>query len=254
MITTRAANGEPAQGGTAPAGNVRKRLGPTLGDWGVRKNARKQPAEPGAAHQRAMALDRAHPHHSPPLPSWPLLENKSPRPRHHPKELHKRMAGWFISALARALAGPSYWHGAGWVWLIHHHRSCRTRELPSYLPPPACTRFPTHQPPPAATARPSLPLLYTGHRTHSPLQGIALSSPGPQPETTKHRTEPCGPAVHVALLPLVVVGRWALAFGSWAHHTSHHAPPPPACRVRGRRRRQTNHSNGLNAQCKRSSC
>ena len=27
-----------------------------------------------------------------------------------------RKAGWFVSALA----GPSYWHGAG-VWLIHHH-------------------------------------------------------------------------------------------------------------------------------------
>jgi hypothetical protein len=104
----------------------------------------------------------------------------------------------------------------GGVWLIHHHRSCRTRELPSYLPPPACTRFPTHHPPPATTARPPLPLLYTGHRTHSPLQGIALPSPGPQPATTKHRTEPAVAPPSTSRCcrwSLLVVGRWRSAVG-----------------------------------------
>ena len=49
----------------------------------------------------------------PPLPS--SCEQKITEPS---AAALQRMAGWCISALA----GPSYWHGAG-VWLIHHHHN-----------------------------------------------------------------------------------------------------------------------------------
>ena len=66
------ADGAPAHQGGAPAANERKRLGPTLGDWDVRKNARKLPAEPRAAHQQRRSTGRPGGQISPPSPP-PLL-------------------------------------------------------------------------------------------------------------------------------------------------------------------------------------
>ena len=48
--TTSTTDGAQARDG-APVVNMRKLLGPTLGDWVVRKHVRKRPAEPGAASQ-----------------------------------------------------------------------------------------------------------------------------------------------------------------------------------------------------------
>ena len=112
-IATRAASQRRLQASTtdgaqardgAPVVNARKRLGPTLGDWVVRKHARKQPAEPGAFSQQRRSTGP----NFVPLPS--PLENRNPQPRHSkecPAGLFRRQRGLALLARSRGLINSS---------------------------------------------------------------------------------------------------------------------------------------------------